>query len=66
MGLEFTPEQEMLKNELLRLMKRFDDRYWREKDEQWEFPQEFFEALAENEYFGIPSRRTMVALVWGW
>lgn len=53
MGLEFTPEQEMLKSELLRLMKRFDDRYWREKDEKWEFPQEFFEALAENEYFGI-------------
>ena len=30
MGLEFTPEQDMLKSELLRLMNRFDDRYWRE------------------------------------
>lgn len=53
MDFKFTPEQEMLRTELHNLMQQFDDRYWREKDDKWEFPQEFFQALAEHEYFGI-------------
>lgn len=53
MILEFTPEQELLKSELNNLMKKFDERYWRDLDDKGEFPHEFFAALAENEYFGI-------------
>ena len=52
-----TPEEQNvqagLRRELRELLAAFDDAYWREKDDQAEWPDEFFRALADQGWFGI-------------
>lgn len=47
-----SPEQELIQREIGRICDDFDDEYWREHERENEYPHEFAELLAENEWFG--------------
>jgi acyl-CoA dehydrogenase len=48
-----TEEQELIRQSVAELMRRFDDRYWREKDHAHEFPTEFYQAIADGGWLGL-------------
>jgi acyl-CoA dehydrogenase len=48
-----TPDQEAIHDAVKAICDRFDDDYWREKDETGTFPHEFSAAIAEAGWFGI-------------
>jgi acyl-CoA dehydrogenase len=52
-NLDFTPEQEALRDGIRDLAAKFSDEYWSEKDEACAFPWEFHEALAKGDWLGI-------------
>jgi acyl-CoA dehydrogenase len=53
MDFAFTPEQEPIREAVLRLCGRFDEGYWLEKERESRFPEEFYAAMAEGNWFGI-------------
>ncbi|HSV83291.1 MAG TPA: acyl-CoA dehydrogenase family protein [Ramlibacter sp.] len=53
MELEWSPEQQQIKNAVQALCDRFDDEYWREKDHTHSHPTEFHSAMAESGWLGI-------------
>jgi len=48
-----TPDQEAIRDAVKAICDRFDDDYWREKDETGTFPHEFSKAIAEAGWLGI-------------
>lgn len=53
MDIEYTTEQEMIANSAKEIAEDFGPEYWREKDSEGEFPQEFWDALAQAGFQGI-------------
>ncbi|MDB5829979.1 MAG: acyl-CoA dehydrogenase [Variovorax sp.] len=53
MSLDLTPEQQQIRDAVQTLCDRFDDEYWRDKDEKHAFPVEFQKAVAEAGWLGI-------------
>ena len=52
-GLEMTDERRQIRQAITALCSRFDDRYWREKDDKHEFPHEFHAAVAAEGWLGL-------------
>jgi acyl-CoA dehydrogenase len=52
-ALARTPEQEAIRDAVKAVCDRFDDDYWREKDETAAFPHEFSRAISEAGWLGI-------------
>ena len=48
-----TPEREAIRDAVRAICDRFDDDYWREKDDTASFPYEFSAAIAEGGWLGI-------------
>jgi acyl-CoA dehydrogenase len=46
-------DQEILRRAVAELMRKFDDRYWMEKDQAHEFPSEFYDAIAGGGWLGM-------------
>ena len=53
MVLPLTEEQEMIRENVLRICADFGDDYWLARDEDGEFPEDFCRALADAGYLGI-------------
>src|SRR5579875_26173 len=53
MDFELTQTQKEIVAGVRALLARFDDAYWRQKDERAEFPHDFFDAFAKAGYLGI-------------
>ena len=53
MNYGFTPEQEVLREAIERVVRRFDESYWLEHDRSAKFPTEFASAIAEGGWLGI-------------
>ncbi|MBT4487713.1 MAG: acyl-CoA dehydrogenase, partial [Rhodospirillaceae bacterium] len=52
MSLNFTPEQQQIKDSVLKLCQQFDDQYWLDRDTDGEFPEAFCRALADAGWMG--------------
>ena len=48
MSFELSEDQELIRKSVRELAARFDDQYWMEKDQRHEFPQEFYDAVAQG------------------
>ena len=53
MDFEFSSDLENIRHEARRLAHRFDDEYWRDRDEKHEFPWAFYDAFAEQGWIGV-------------
>ncbi|MGE3065576.1 MAG: acyl-CoA dehydrogenase family protein [Hyphomicrobiaceae bacterium] len=53
MDFAMTPEQDELRESVLKLCREFDDDYWLEKDKTGGFPSDFHAALAKAGWLGI-------------
>lgn len=53
LSFELTPEQKMIVDSACDVAKDFDPAYWREKDKNHEFPEDFWKALVEAGFVGI-------------
>ena len=53
MNFELTDDQELIRRSVAELARKFDDRYWMEKDQAHEFPTEFYRAIADGEEEGF-------------
>ncbi len=53
MDFALSPEQQQIRDEVLRLCSRFDEGYWLERDRTATFPEAFFSAMAEGNWLGI-------------
>jgi acyl-CoA dehydrogenase len=53
MSIDFTPEQQQIRDGVTRLCAGFGDSYWLERDSDGRFPEEFCRAIADHGYMGI-------------
>ncbi|MGI9476793.1 MAG: acyl-CoA dehydrogenase family protein [Hyphomicrobiaceae bacterium] len=53
MSIDFTPEQEQIRDSVTRLCAEFGDDYWLQRDADGRFPEDFCQAIADNGYMGI-------------
>ena len=53
MEFKWTQEQEAIRTEIQRACSHFGDEYWREKDRDHEFPEDFYQAMAEGGWLGV-------------
>src|SRR6201989_1852493 len=53
MNFELTDDQELIRKSVGELASKFDDHYWMEKDQAHEFPQEFYDAIANGGWLGM-------------
>ncbi|HSQ82282.1 MAG TPA: acyl-CoA dehydrogenase family protein [Casimicrobiaceae bacterium] len=53
MDFAFTPEQQQIRESILKLCARFGDEYWLARDTDGMFPEEFHAAMAEDGWLGI-------------
>ena len=53
MSIDFSPEQQLIKESVAKLCERFDDQYWLERDSDGVFPEEFCRAIADEGWMGI-------------
>ena len=53
MSFELSDDQELIRKSVRELAARFDDQYWMEKDQKHEFPQEFYDAVAQGGWLGM-------------
>jgi acyl-CoA dehydrogenase len=53
MSIDFTPEQQQIRDGVTRLCADFSDQYWLERDSDGRFPEEFCRAIADHGYMGI-------------
>jgi acyl-CoA dehydrogenase len=53
MEFELTEEQRLIRSQIRELCSEFGDEYWRERDLNHEYPEEFFEAFADDGWCGI-------------
>src|ERR1700730_10054747 len=59
MSSELTDDKELIRKCVAELASKFDDHYWMEKDQEHEFPAEFYQAIADGGWLGmtIPTER---------
>ncbi|MEM7543085.1 MAG: acyl-CoA dehydrogenase family protein [Pseudomonadota bacterium] len=53
MSIDFTPEQQQIRDSVAKLCADFGDEYWLERDRDGEFPEDFCKAISDNGYMGI-------------
>ena len=53
MNYSFGPEQQQIRESVLKLCSRFDDAYWLERDTSATFPEAFYRAVADAGWLGI-------------
>src|SRR6185437_11164825 len=53
MDFALTDAQQQIREEVLRLCRRFDDAYWLERETTATFPHAFFDAMAAGNWLGI-------------
>lgn len=53
MDFAFTPDQQNIREAILKHCARFTDDYWLEQDHKAEFPEEFYRSLADAGWLGI-------------
>jgi acyl-CoA dehydrogenase len=53
LDFEESDEQKLLRESLSSLTSQYSDEYWRMKDEAGEFPQDYFQALADSGWFKL-------------
>ena len=53
MDFSFSPEQEAIRESILKICASFGDEYWRRKDEAGGFPMDFHAAVARDGWLGI-------------
>lgn len=53
MSFELTEDQQLIRKSVGEMLKKFDDRYWSEKDAAHEFPTEFYDTVARGGWLGI-------------
>ncbi|WP_218021153.1 acyl-CoA dehydrogenase family protein [Nocardia mikamii] len=53
MTFEPTEDQQLIRSAVAELCRTFDDRYWMRKDQDHEFPTEFYQAIAAGGWLGI-------------
>ncbi|TXJ17679.1 MAG: acyl-CoA dehydrogenase [Afipia sp.] len=53
MDFALSPQQESIRDAILKICARFDDAYWLEKDRTGGFPHEFYDAMSEAGWLGI-------------
>lgn len=53
MSFEPSEDQQLIRAGVAELCRKFDDRYWMEKDRDHEFPTEFYSAIASGGWLGI-------------
>ena len=58
MDVQWTPEQQALRDQVRRLCAGFPDDYCHEKDVKHEFPEEFYQAVAAGGCESAPARRS--------
>lgn len=51
--MEFAADLDDIRDGVRRVCRRFDDAYWRQRDEAHEFPWEFYRAMADGGWIGI-------------
>ena len=51
--MRLSEEQDALVAAVTKLCSQFGDDYWRERDEQGGFPEEFYQAVADGGWLGI-------------
>lgn len=51
--MNWTPEQQQIRDSVLKLCARFDDAYWLEHDASHVFPEDFCRALADDGWVGV-------------
>ena len=54
MDFSLSLEQQMMAETAEQISARFDPEYWREKDEQGEYPAEFIKEIGAQGFFGLP------------
>jgi acyl-CoA dehydrogenase len=53
MDFQLNEEQEAIRGEVRKLCLRFGDDYWRQKDKDHTFPEEFYRAMADGGWLGV-------------
>jgi acyl-CoA dehydrogenase len=53
MSVDFTPEQQMIRDSILKLCEPFDDQYWLDRDNDGVFPDDFCKAIVDEGFMGI-------------
>ena len=53
MNFSASEDHEAIREGVRRVCAQFPDEYWREKDEQHEFPWDFYQAMADGGWVGI-------------
>lgn len=53
MDFDLTDDQQLIRASVAELARRFDDHYWMDKDQRHEFPQEFYDAVAQGGWLGM-------------
>ena len=53
MDFSVNEDHEAIREGVRRVCSQFPDTYWREKDEQHEFPWDFYQAMADGGWVGI-------------
>lgn len=53
MSFELTEDQQLIRKSVAELAARFDDHYWMTKDQNHEFPREFYDAIASGGWLGM-------------
>ncbi len=53
MSIDFTPEQQQIRQSVQRICADFGDDYWLQRDADGEFPEAFCRAIADNGFMGI-------------
>ena len=53
MSLNFTPEQQQIKNSVMKLCEQFGDQYWLDRDSDGKFPEDFCQAMTKEGWMGI-------------
>jgi acyl-CoA dehydrogenase len=53
MDFSLTPDQQNIRDAILKLCARFPDDYWLKHDQEHVFPQEFFDAIQDSGWLGI-------------
>ena len=53
MSFDYTPEQQLIKESITKLLEPYNDQYWLDRDNDGEFPEDFCRALADAGWMGI-------------
>ena len=53
MDFSLTPDQQNIREAILKLCSRFPDEYWLEHDRSSVFPNEFYQSLLESGWLGV-------------